>query len=170
MNCTSCGAAMELVESCRYFRCGHCGRYHFPDRVEADGIDITGRCGDAVACPLCAVPMANATLHGEPIHFCETCRGMLLPRAAFAELIFRQRASPSSPPTIPPPLDRRALNRELSCPRCARRFDTHAYGGPGNAVVDGCAQCDVMWLDFGEFRQIIDAPGRDRGRPVSANR
>ena len=30
-------------------------------------------------------------------------------------------------------------------------------------VIDTCARCDAVWLDFGELRQIADAPGRDRG-------
>lgn len=30
-------------------------------------------------------------------------------------------------------------------------------------LLDACDECDVVWLDFGELRQIEDAPGRDRG-------
>ena len=51
----------------------------------------------------------------------------------------------------------------MSCPRCASQLATHPYYGPGNVVIDTCAQCDVVWLDFGELKQIVDAPGRDRG-------
>jgi Zn-finger nucleic acid-binding protein len=39
----------------------------------------------------------------------------------------------------------------------------HPYYGPGNVVVDSCTTCDLIWLDFGELKQIVDAPGRDRG-------
>jgi Zn-finger nucleic acid-binding protein len=66
---------------------------------------------------------------------------------------------------MPSPLNPRALERKLSCPKCGGALETYPYGGPGNAVIDGCRHCDVIWLDFGEFRQIVDAPGRDRGRP-----
>jgi hypothetical protein len=31
-------------------------------------------------------------------------------------------------------------------------------------VIDTCAPCDLVWLDFGELAQIVDAPGRDRGQ------
>jgi Zn-finger nucleic acid-binding protein len=34
-------------------------------------------------------------------------------------------------------------------------------------VIDSCVTCDLIWLDFGELRQITDAAGRDRGRPAS---
>ena len=40
---------------------------------------------------------------------------------------------------------------------------THPYYGPGNVVIDSCEPCDLVWLDFGELKQIVDAPGKDRG-------
>ena len=48
---------------------------------------------------------------------------------------------------------------------------THPYYGPGNVVLDSCGACDLVWLDFGELKQIVDAPGKDRStrqmpRPV----
>ncbi len=75
----------------------------------------------------------------------------------------RHRAWASNPPVEPRPLEERALERELTCPRCHTRLATHPYYGPGNVVVDSCGRCDVIWLDFGELRQILDAPGSDRG-------
>jgi hypothetical protein len=30
-------------------------------------------------------------------------------------------------------------------------------------TIDTCDTCDVVWLDPGELRRIVDAPGRDRG-------
>jgi Zn-finger nucleic acid-binding protein len=167
MKCESCGAAMELVPSRRHFACRHCGTSRFPEAVEADGVRFVGYGADAVNCPTCASAMAHALLHDEPIEFCETCRGMLVPRAAFAELIHRQRAWAATPPVTPSPLDRRALDRRLTCPRCGNAFTTYTYGGPGNTVLDGCTHCDLLWLDAGEFRQMIDAPGKDRGRSAS---
>ena len=63
----------------------------------------------------------------------------------------------------PVPLDRSELHRRLACPRCGRAFDTYPHLGPGAVVVDNCPKCDLIWLDFGEMRQIVDAPGKDRG-------
>ena len=40
---------------------------------------------------------------------------------------------------------------------------THPYYGPGNVVIDTCETCELVWLDFGELKQIVDAPGKDRG-------
>ena len=51
---------------------------------------------------------------------------------------------------------------------------THPYYGPGNVTIDSCEGCELVWLDFGELRQIVDAPGKDRGtkempRPVKGD-
>jgi Zn-finger nucleic acid-binding protein len=29
--------------------------------------------------------------------------------------------------------------------------------------MDRCVSCDVVWLDYGELKRIVDAPGVDRG-------
>lgn len=164
MTCPNCGAAMDLVESRRYFRCRHCGTSHFPQAVEADGIRIVGRSADASDCPVCRTAMAHALLDDHhPIDFCATCRGLLLPRATFAHVTHARRAWALSPPAEPVPLNRQDLARELTCPKCRQQFETYPHYGPGNVVIDNCTTCDLVWLDYGELRQIVDAPGRDRG-------
>jgi Zn-finger nucleic acid-binding protein len=155
---------MELVESRRYFRCRHCGTYHFAETVDAEGIRVSGTPAAAPGCPVCAAPMAHAVLDDEPaVDFCTRCRGVRLPRTAIAMVTTTRRAWATTPPAEPVPLDRRDLRRELACPRCRGRFATYAHYGPGNVVIDGCTHCDLIWLDFGEMRQIVDAPGSDRG-------
>jgi Zn-finger nucleic acid-binding protein len=164
MNCTNCGAAMELVESRRYFLCGHCGTFNFPEPPDADGVRILGRLPNAPPCPVCKAALVHALLDADhPVHFCATCRGVLLPRETFANVVNKRRAWATGPPAEPVSLDRRALERALVCPICSRRFETYPHYGPGNIVIDSCPKCDVIWLDFGEIRQIVDAPGTDRG-------
>jgi Zn-finger nucleic acid-binding protein len=155
---------MVLVESRRHFQCAHCGTYHFTDTIEADSVRIVGPSADAPRCPVCAGAMAHALLdEHHPIDFCARCRGMLMPRTSFAEVTQRRRAWATSPPTPPSPLDHTALRRRRACPRCGSTFETYAHSGPGNVVIDNCTSCDLIWLDFGELRRIVDAPGRDRG-------
>ena len=164
MNCTNCGAAMALVGSRGYFHCRHCGTYHFPETVEAGGVRIVGQSPDARKCPVCAIAMAQALLDdAHPIDFCARCRGILLPRTSFAIVTQKRRAWATSPPVKPSPLDREELRRQLACPKCGRTLETYPHSGPGNVAIDSCARCDVIWLDFGEMQQIVDAPGRDRG-------
>jgi Zn-finger nucleic acid-binding protein len=44
-------------------------------------------------------------------------------------------------------------------------METFEYYGPGNIVIDTCNSCDLIWLDYGELRKVVNAPGRDRGVP-----
>ena len=164
MNCSNCGAAMTLVASRRYFLCGHCGTYHFPDTVAADGVRLVGQLPDAPNCPTCKIALAHALLDDEhQIDFCAKCRGILLPRTSFALVTQKRRAWATSTPVVPLPLNGEELRRQIACPKCNRPFNAYPHSGPGNVVIDNCSHCDVIWLDFGEMRQIVEAPGSDRG-------
>jgi Zn-finger nucleic acid-binding protein len=165
MNCRNCGAAMELFERRRYYFCRYCGSFHFIDTAETDGVRVLEQSHDALPCPVCAGTLAAALLDDtHPVRYCEQCRGVLVPRARFVEAVHFRRAWTTTPPTPPVPLDKRELDRQVVCPSCRSRMDTHPYYGPGNVVIDTCAACDVIWLDYGELKQITDAPGGDRGR------
>ena len=164
MNCLNCGAAMELVESHKYFVCRHCGSFSFPEPIEVDGIRIVGRTPDSRSCPVCRTLLDQAVIDDRhSVHFCGKCRGMLLPRDTFAGIVIRRRAWAVGPAVEPAPFNRRSLERELKCPLCGQRFLTYPYGGGGAVAIDGCEPCDVVWLDYRELKQIVDAPGRDRG-------
>jgi Zn-finger nucleic acid-binding protein len=41
-------------------------------------------------------------------------------------------------------------------------MDVHPYYGPGNAVIDTCGRCALIWLDHGELKVIVTAPERGR--------
>jgi Zn-finger nucleic acid-binding protein len=163
MNCTNCGAAMALAESRRFLICRYCGTFNFPDPVDADGVRVVGQLPDAPACPVCSSPLAAAVMDDTPVHFCARCRGILLPRTTFAGIVAKRRSWATGPPVDPRPLDRAALERAITCSSCGGRFETYPNYGPGNVVIDNCTRCDVIWLDFGEIRQIVEAPGKDRG-------
>jgi Zn-finger nucleic acid-binding protein len=98
-----------------------------------------------------------------PIDYCERCRGLLLPRQAFAEISQRRRAWADSPPVTPIPPDAREKRRHVTCPKCNAPMETDWYYGPGGIIMDRCEACDLVWLDSGELKQVIDAPGPDRG-------
>ena len=165
MNCGNCGAPMQLFERRRYFFCRHCGTFHFLDAPEVDGVQVLARSPQPRACSICKGALARALLDGvNPVEYCQGCRGVLIPRRTFAEVITRRRAWATDIPTPPLPLDRAELERRVECPSCGAAMEAHPYFGPGNVVIDNCAACELIWLDFGELKQIVDAPGRDRGR------
>lgn len=167
MNCTNCGAAMEFHESRRYFKCAHCGTMRFPEPAPGD-VRVLGVEREAPSCPACGVPLAAATVSGRSAHYCERCRGLLLERATFVDVVQTRRAWATSAPREPGPLDKRDLDREAACPRCGARMATHPYYGPGRIVIDTCDGCDLVWLDPGELDRVLDAPGRDRGSSLRA--
>ena len=87
----------------------------------------------------------------------------VLDKAGFAAVVEKRRAWATGTPAPAVPLNRQELERKLRCPVCKGAMVTHPYFGPGNVVIDSCEACAHVWLDFGELRQIVDAPGRDRG-------
>jgi Zn-finger nucleic acid-binding protein len=155
---------MELFERRRYYFCRYCGSFHFLDTPEADGVRILETPAQPRPCARCGGTLATAQLDAaHPVQCCTACRGVLLPRATFAHVVQTRRTWAVTPPAVPLALNRAELERVTGCPACSTRMDTHPYYGPGNVIIDSCAACDLIWLDFGELKQIADAPGADRG-------
>lgn len=169
MNCRNCGAAMALHTTRSYFFCNYCGAFHFPEGAD-EGIRPLGPAPDAGACPGCAAPLVRASLdEAHRVLYCDRCRGVLVPRKTFAEVVQRRRAWASGPTSTPAPLGAADLARRVECPSCQAPMLTHPYYGPGNIVIDACETCDAIWLDYGELRQVVSAPGRDRGSAFNAS-
>jgi Zn-finger nucleic acid-binding protein len=154
---------MELFDRRRYHYCNHCGTFHFIETPEIEGVRLLEPQGVVRSCPLCQSALLRALLDDRSVvEHCQKCRGLLLPRATFGEVVALRRARSSSAVVPPVPLDPRELGRHLTCPSCRARMDVHPYYGPGNVVIDSCSACDLIWLDHGELKQISEAPGRDR--------
>jgi hypothetical protein len=62
--------------------------------------------------------------------------------------------------------DKEDLRRKINCPQCHRPMDAHFYAGPGNAVIDSCEECSLIWMDRGVLMRIVHAP--DSSSPTSA--
>ena len=164
MNCQNCGGAMELFAQRGYFFCQYCGSFHFPDTKADDGIRIVGDTAQPMACAVCSKPLTMAMLdETQPIRYCQNCRGVLIARRSFAAVVQKRRSWATATPGPAVPLNPDELARKVRCPACAGPMATHPYYGPGNVVLDSCETCELVWLDFGELRQIVDAPGKDRG-------
>lgn len=155
---------MELFATRGYFFCRYCGSFHFPETAADDGIRALAEVAPPIPCPACKHPLSHAMLD-ESFHvrYCTRCRGALLPRASFATVVQKRRAWATGQPAPPVPLNPAELERKAVCPACSKGMETHPYYGPGNVVIDSCLACELIWLDFGELRQIVAAPGRDRG-------
>ena len=165
--CENCGGPMRVVPHRDYFTCEYCGSFAFPERSE-DGVVVLGEDGD-VACPICAKTMTTASVAEVRVLHCATCRGILTRQEAFSAIVKFMRAQATGEPDPVHPINRKELERAVACPICGHTMDTHPYYGPGNVVIDNCARCAIIWLDYGELAAIRDAPGRDRGRAAGSD-
>jgi Zn-finger nucleic acid-binding protein len=156
---------MALLESRPCWKCAHCGTIVCPESALVDGVRVLGAATSdrPVACPVCGKAMLAAVMDDRVrLHVCAQCKGTLMPRRAFAETVVARRRAASTPVATPPPASRDELQRRITCPSCGTAMITDWYYGPGNIVLDSCVTCDVVWLDGGELRRVIDAPGADR--------
>lgn len=152
MNCRNCAAAMQPVGGRSYFRCDHCGTFAFP-ATNGDGIaKLIGE--TELPCPVCKVNLSMGAIEGHPVRFCNTCQGFLAANEDFGEIVPKKRNQFADQTTIPRSFDPKELQRRLKCPRCQKLMDTHPYGGGGNAVVDTCHRCRLIWLDAEELEVI----------------
>ena len=125
-----------------------------------DGAQWNGK-STAFFCPVC--PDQNlevATISKTQICGCRSCRGFLVDGHSLAGLIEAFRAEYRGADAQPELMDQKALQENMACPTCTGVMYTHAYHGPGNAVINSCSTCQLNWLDEGEFSSIIRAPGK----------
>ena len=113
-----------------------------------------------VTCPGCRSELAIGELQGSQFAGCLGCGGMLFQQKVFAMLVQHLRATYRGGDVIPTPMDSSELRVRRLCPTCDNQLETHAYGGPGNAVIDTCFPCQVIFLDRGELTKLVEAPGR----------
>lgn len=161
MNCSNCGGPMELVEGRHYLSCRYCSTIGFPTELEdsSDRIKSLESLSDC-SCPHCNIQLSEGLIEKVKVDYCEQCRGLLVSSPAFAQIVKQRRAEHRGPDDSPQPLKSDELNRRLNCPSCEQRMEVHPYYGPGNAVVDSCHRCELIWLDHGELGAIERAPGK----------
>lgn len=160
MNCDNCGAPLQVVTGRDYLACEFCGSFFFPNESR-DGVKMLG--GESqVDCPVCETPLVTASVAEVAALSCPRCLGLLCRMSDFSFIVQYLRQSVEGPEYRPRPLDRSELARSARCPQCGQKMSTHAYYGPGNVVVDNCANCGLIWLDAGELYRITHADGPDR--------
>jgi len=163
MNCPSCGAPLRLTPDEETYQCEYCRGIYKPPADE-EGVSVLGE-PSAWSCPVCNASLVQAAIAETRIQYCTTCKGMLVPMAAFVQLVDALR-SRRIEGVVQAPADATNLSRKAECPCCHTPMDAHPYAGPGNVVIDTCENCQVNWLDHGELLRIVHAP--DSRRPESA--
>jgi Zn-finger nucleic acid-binding protein len=147
---------MQLGKGTDSWSCNYCDTTVYSEKNE-DWVRVRSETS-GLACPLCAVPLAEAAIGENKLWYCIRCRGSLIPVEAFVCILEELRAKQAGVWVISHPADPKELQRQIRCPRCGRQMDTHFYGGPGNVAIDDCAACELNWLDQGELARIVRAP------------
>ncbi len=124
-----------------------------PDHQEDAQAGGVGQ-GPAVDCPVCRSPLGVTVIEDEAVYSCEQCNGFLAPMDTFSVIVAKRRALHGPHETRTDPFHPADLERILYCPGCQKRMDTHPYFGGGNAVVDTCEDCGLIWLDAGDLATI----------------
>ena len=114
------------------------------------------------ACPRCGEQLIAGRLDESAIEFCPSCRGILIGREAFGTVVTARRASYQGADQTPIAINPAELRERKFCPGCRQEMQCYPYYGPGNAVIDGCDHCWLIWLDAGELTVIEQAPGQRR--------
>lgn len=146
---------MRLKSDMESMRCEYCQSVYLPDKND-DGVRVLDEQANE-QCPLCNLPLVQATLAKTPILYCKKCGGMLVAMGALEDLIAQLRAAGQASEAKPSAYDPDEMRRILQCPHCQHRMETHLYAGPGNVVIDSCEPCCMIWLDRGEAKRIASA-------------
>ena len=155
MNCSNCGAPLDVAGPGSYLYCRYCSSLFFPTASQ-DKVDVIG-IESQLHCPVCRDTLVAATVADIPAQYCRRCHGVLINQGMFALVVKYLRAHDRAPNAPLRPLNRDDLQRVLHCPGCNQLLETHPYYGPGNIVIDVCMRCRLVWLDGGELRAISNA-------------
>ena len=153
---------MRMAGGHESLRCDYCKSIYFsgPDEQGVRYLDELPE----LLCPVCAVPLWNATLAGAPLRTCKKCRGMLVAMGAFQGLIEQVRAEHGGS-ELPATSDEVDPGRKLECPACHQTMESHFYYGGGHVVMEDCERCELNWLDGGALMRIVRAPRQEVMEP-----
>ena len=161
MNCQHCGAPLQLVPHRDFFVCGHCDSLYHPD-PNRDGLKLLEE-PSGVACPVCREELVAGSVDRIRVQACSHCLGILTDNSGLLHFLRFVDVEPGAAELPPRPLRPEELARRVACPSCDRKMDTHPYSGPGNVVIDSCANCGLVFLDHGELDAITRANARENG-------
>lgn len=109
-------------------------------------------------CPRCGNELLPANLSEVPVHECAECHGVWFERGEL-ELTADQTAPNLAWMDFEMWKDQELFNvaeSALKCPADGQGLAAIHYGETG-VVVDHCVKCGGVWLDAGEFENLIEA-------------
>lgn len=161
LRCTTCGGTLRCDSRQSSYQCEYCRSVAVVSDAPllVDGILPIDEPLNA-PCSSCSGNLQTGQLDGRPILYCAGCFGMLVRRDHFGAIVNERRAKRVGlEQEIMSPIDPSAYARRLRCPSCQGSMETHPYYGPGNVVIDSCAECSLVWLDHGELARVERSAG-----------
>ena len=161
MNCKNCAGPLTMSAGPMRMVCTFCHTVQSaPDVTEVVDRVLPLEAPLGVHCPVCDAELEASLVDETPACHCPNCRGLLLPSTAFRKVVEDRRAAYSGPDiaiSLPHPIE---LERKIACPRCHQSMEVHPYYGAGRAIIDSCAECQLVWIDKGELTGLERSPGR----------
>jgi len=111
-------------------------------------------------CPGCGRKLARYAIFGIEFEGCEACRGIFLDADELRRLKERQGDAPDLrwlDDGIDAVEESPIAVSDRNCPRCADQKLMTAICGDTRVLLDYCVNCHGIWLDAGEFQQILQA-------------
>lgn len=166
MNCGQCGAPIKVVEGQVVFKCDYCGCYNFMD-AGLDGVVLIDA-PSSYQCPECGKQLYEALVRKVRIHSCPNCHGNLIEQSKMLAVLSQAGYLVRPGGETQVYRDLAELNRTLACPSCRHTMEAYPYGGARDLIIQGCARCGLVWLDFGELSRIlrsyVETDNRSRAR------
>ena len=161
LSCKNCGGVLNGSASGSAYRCEYCHSISVVSDVPLliDGIQPIDESVNS-PCPSCSDCLQTAQLDGRPILYCPGCYGMLVRRDHFGAIVSERRSRRAGQEqAVASAIEPGVHSRRLRCPACEGSMETHPYYGPGNVIIDSCANCDYVWLDHGELSRVERSAG-----------
>lgn len=109
-------------------------------------------------CPACGKPLAEYTVFSVKFEGCPTCKGIWLFNDELRKL--KNKVEHGSIRWLNDELNAidktNAVASKRLCPKCPSVNLLSVIFGKSSVVIDWCSQCHGMWLDQGEFAEVMD--------------
>jgi Zn-finger nucleic acid-binding protein len=112
-------------------------------------------------CPACGEKLSTYSVFKISVEACDKCKGVLLDKDELRKL--KDRCTKGSWQALRWMDDEmeaigntNAMASKRSCPKCEGTQFVTASFGDSKILVDWCPKCNGIWLDRGEFQQIIE--------------
>lgn len=102
-------------------------------------------------CPKCDKEMTAETYGGTEVDKCPECEGIFFDQGELEKLLSGGAEGADS-------VEYTELSNKMdmmlgTCPRCGQEMEP--YLGPGNLRIDRCVKCKAVFLDQGEFAELV---------------